>query len=243
VTASDAGYYERQYRRSRWRRRGDQPLLNRTRLRELRRAGVSGTLVEIGAGEGYFAAAAVRAGFTVVAAELREEGVALIRSNHAPRERPHLVRADVTALPLASGCADAVAAWDVLEHLKDPGAAIAEAARVLKPGGVMGISTPNPRALSVRRRGNDSFVFRDPTHIAVAPMEHWLDLLHSAGLVALRRGYDGWWDGPYLGMPRLKFVWPVLAQLMTAVRTTWPFPSGENVIIWARKQQEPVPAA
>jgi SAM-dependent methyltransferase len=46
-----------------------------------------------------------------------------------------LIRGDATKLPLASQCADVVTMLDVLEHLDDDGAAMAEVARILRPGG------------------------------------------------------------------------------------------------------------
>jgi SAM-dependent methyltransferase len=58
-----------------------------------------------------------------------------------------LVRGDVTALPIRSGAADAVLLLDVLEHLPEPAAAVAEARRVLRPGGALVVSVPRRGAL------------------------------------------------------------------------------------------------
>jgi 2-polyprenyl-6-hydroxyphenyl methylase / 3-demethylubiquinone-9 3-methyltransferase len=51
------------------------------------------------------------------------------------------VRADVSAVPLRDGCADVVAAGEILEHVPDLRAAVAEACRVLRPGGTLVIDT------------------------------------------------------------------------------------------------------
>ncbi len=56
---------------------------------------------------------------------------------------PHLVRGDVSALPIAPACADLVVCWDVLEHLPQPALAIAEIARVLRPGGLAVLALPH----------------------------------------------------------------------------------------------------
>jgi SAM-dependent methyltransferase len=58
-----------------------------------------------------------------------------------------LLEGDAEALPIPDRCADAVLLLDVLEHLADPAAAIAEAHRVLRPGGVLVASTPHRGAL------------------------------------------------------------------------------------------------
>ena len=44
----------------------------------------------------------------------------------------------------------AVILWHSLEHLPDPGAAIHEAARLLKPGGVIAVAVPNNDSLQAR---------------------------------------------------------------------------------------------
>jgi SAM-dependent methyltransferase len=55
--------------------------------------------------------------------------------------KPH-VFGDAHSLPLADASVDLVLALDVLEHLKNPDAAFAEAARVLKAGGQFLIQVP-----------------------------------------------------------------------------------------------------
>jgi ubiquinone/menaquinone biosynthesis C-methylase UbiE len=54
-----------------------------------------------------------------------------------------LVQGDVTAMPLASASFDKMILSEVLEHLPDDAAALQEAQRVLRPGGVLAITVPN----------------------------------------------------------------------------------------------------
>lgn len=51
------------------------------------------------------------------------------------------VRGDVGRIPLASGCADVVTAGEILEHVTDLDACVAEACRLLRPGGTLVIDT------------------------------------------------------------------------------------------------------
>ena len=55
-----------------------------------------------------------------------------------------VVRSGVAAnLPVADGVADVVIMSELIEHLVDPDGAVAEARRVLRPGGSLLLSTPN----------------------------------------------------------------------------------------------------
>lgn len=61
-----------------------------------------------------------------------------------PQAREHgvvVVRGDVLRLPFADETADVVVAGEVLEHVTDLRAAVAEACRVLRPGGTLVIDT------------------------------------------------------------------------------------------------------
>ena len=51
------------------------------------------------------------------------------------------VRGDVPRLPLADECADVVFAGEILEHVHDLAAVVAEACRVLRPGGTLVLDT------------------------------------------------------------------------------------------------------
>jgi ubiquinone/menaquinone biosynthesis C-methylase UbiE len=57
--------------------------------------------------------------------------------------------ADATALPFEDNSFDAITMFDLLEHVPDDAKAIAEAKRVLRPGGYLLVSTPHQLALSI----------------------------------------------------------------------------------------------
>jgi SAM-dependent methyltransferase len=61
--------------------------------------------------------------------------------NIDPQTQPDIV-SDACALPLAASSVDAVLCCELIEHLADPEAALAEVRRVLKPGGTLVLSCP-----------------------------------------------------------------------------------------------------
>lgn len=101
---------------------------------------VGGIVVDAGCGEGYGAAILAARSRSVLALDL--DGPTLIHARRRYRS-PWFVRSDLLRLPLASESVDAVVALQVLEHLADPEGFVRECARVLRPGGVLVLSTPN----------------------------------------------------------------------------------------------------
>jgi SAM-dependent methyltransferase len=64
-----------------------------------------------------------------------------------------LVLGDAWRLPLAAGTLDAILAAGLIPHLDDPAAALAELARVTRPGGRLAVFHPISRAALAARHG------------------------------------------------------------------------------------------
>ncbi len=64
-----------------------------------------------------------------------------------------LLLTDVSALPLRSGCLDAVFAAGLIAHLPHPAENLRELARVVRPGGVLALFHPIGRAALAARQG------------------------------------------------------------------------------------------
>ncbi|MFB6256558.1 MAG: class I SAM-dependent methyltransferase [Haloplanus sp.] len=70
--------------------------------------------------------------------------------DHAAGRGTPVVRGDAGRLPLRNGIVDAVVVLDALHHLPEQDTALAEAARVLRSGGVLVIREFDPRTLRGR---------------------------------------------------------------------------------------------
>jgi 2-polyprenyl-6-hydroxyphenyl methylase / 3-demethylubiquinone-9 3-methyltransferase len=100
-------------------------------------------LVDLGCGAGLMAPHLHGKGY-------RHVGVDVTRSalGQAAQHGVLAVRGDVAAVPLADGCADVVAAGEILEHVPDLAATVGEACRLLRPGGLLVIDTLAATALA-----------------------------------------------------------------------------------------------
>jgi len=148
-------------------------------------AGPGGVLVDLACGGGLMAPYAARLGYRHVGLDLGLPGLAL------GREHGMLpVRGSVLAVPLADGCADVVVAGEILEHVHDDVAVLAECARLLRPGGTLVIdaiaATRLARVIAVRLAEripggpppgiHDPALFVDRTRLLAAADRLGLDL-------------------------------------------------------------------
>ena len=91
-------------------------------------------IADVGCGPGAFAAALVARGAQVTAIDSARAMLDAVAARELGCE---LVEADAAALPLADGSHDAACIVQVLEYVDDPVGVLREAARVVRPGGVV----------------------------------------------------------------------------------------------------------
>jgi 2-polyprenyl-6-hydroxyphenyl methylase / 3-demethylubiquinone-9 3-methyltransferase len=89
-------------------------------------------LVDLACGGGLMAPHAARLGYRHVGVDLGLAGLAVAREHGTLP-----VCGSVLAVPLVDGCADVVVAGEILEHVEDDVAVLAECARLLRPGGTL----------------------------------------------------------------------------------------------------------
>ena len=96
-----------------------------------------GTLVDIGTGTGRMIELLAPAASQALGVDRSSEMLRLarVKLDNAGIADASLRQADMYALPLAEGSADSIIIHQVLHYAQAPAAAIAEAARVLRPGG------------------------------------------------------------------------------------------------------------
>jgi SAM-dependent methyltransferase len=108
-------------------------------------------VLDLGCGAGRHAYAAVRRGADVVALDYDSGEVATVYATFtAMAEADEIpagvryvaVRGDLRRLPFPDASFDHVVAAEVLEHIADDGAAMAEISRVVRPGGTVAITVP-----------------------------------------------------------------------------------------------------
>ncbi|MGU3650434.1 class I SAM-dependent methyltransferase [Mycolicibacterium sp. A43C] len=97
-------------------------------------------VLEAGPGEGYGADLIAQVARSVVGVDYDEQTVAHIRAKYP---RVQMTLGNLAELPLADGSVDVVVNFQVIEHLWDQGQFVDECARVLRPGGLLLMSTPN----------------------------------------------------------------------------------------------------
>jgi SAM-dependent methyltransferase len=104
---------------------------------------------------------------------------------------------DALSLPFADAEFDRVVAAEVLEHIPDDEAAIAELARVLRPGGTMAVTVPRWLPEKVCWALSDAYHEVEGGHVRIYRGHELLARLEAAGLVYEGRDHAHGLHAPY----------------------------------------------
>jgi len=159
----------------------------KVRLKHMARFCSRGSLLEIGCAMGFFLQAAQHTGWEVQGVEL---------SDYAAK-----MATERFSLPVIAGCLedarfpatsfDAVAMWDVIEHVPNPLSLMREVARVLRRGGLVALSTGDVESLLARLSGSRWHLYNLPQHLSFFSPTTIARLLEVAGLRVRKLRHDG----------------------------------------------------
>ena len=132
----------------------------------------AGSLLDVGAGNGYFVRVAGKEfGMHAAGIEISDTAVRFARDNLGVE----LILGDVAT---HRGEYDVVTSFNVIEHLENPQRHMAELLRVLKPGGSLVITTPNPRCIQRLAVGLEKWkMICPPHHLNLFPVDAMKALL------------------------------------------------------------------
>jgi 2-polyprenyl-3-methyl-5-hydroxy-6-metoxy-1,4-benzoquinol methylase len=160
-------------------------------------------VLDLGCGQGDLTAVLAAAGGDVLGVEVAQAAVDRARRRHAELQFT-LVPLD-GALPLDDTSFDVVWASEVIEHVADTGAWLSEVRRVLKPGGLLLMTTPNHGRLALALYGIDRFS---------EPLGDHLHLYSARSLRALLGDFD------FTGIDVRRQVGPPLLRRLLLARAT-----------------------
>jgi len=117
-----------------------------SQLRLIQKHASGPNLLDIGCGQGFFLFNASRAGYAAKGVEISQDAVAYARSEFGldVEDKP------IETLRFDEAHFDVVTLWQVLEHVPYPLMMLREVYRILKPGGLVVVSTPNIGGIPAR---------------------------------------------------------------------------------------------
>jgi SAM-dependent methyltransferase len=165
----------------------DRPLLEHAAAARVagieRRRPARGRLLDIGCATGVLLETASARGWSVCGVEVSDFAARVCR------ERGLSVHhGDLASAGLAAGSFDVAVCDDTIEHLPSPRAALVELHRVLAPGGLLVLQTPNEQGLLRRLMGPHWFHFKPLEHLYYFAPDTLGRLLAGAGFRVLDVG-------------------------------------------------------
>ncbi len=128
-------------------------------------------VLDVASGEGYGTAQLAQVARYAIGIEYAGATVANAVVNF-PGQNLRFVRGDARSLPLADACADIVTSFETIEHFDRQADFVREVRRVLRPGGLFIVSTPD------REIYNAPGAPTNPYHVHEFDRAEFLELLH-----------------------------------------------------------------
>jgi GT2 family glycosyltransferase/SAM-dependent methyltransferase len=167
-------------------------------------------VLDVASGAGYGTAMLVSAGATsVVGVDRSEEAVRYSLEHYADPNVSFMV-GDAQRLPFGAAVFDVVVSFETLEHLPDPGGFLDEVRRVLRPGGVFVVSTPN---VEVYPEGN-------PFHVHEFQLDEFDAAVRARFPEVTLLGQDRWISDAVFPQDELEHGDPAVARPLPTTKIT-----------------------
>ncbi|CAN5443719.1 hypothetical protein BH10PSE18_BH10PSE18_14610 [soil metagenome] len=114
-------------------------------------------VLDIASGEGYGAALLARQARSVVGVDISGEAVQHAQRTYEGRTNLTYLQGSATAIPRPDASVDVVVSYETIEHLAEQEEMLAELRRVLRPDGLMIMSSPNKKVYSEDRQYVNEF--------------------------------------------------------------------------------------
>ncbi len=153
-----------------------------------------------------------------------------------------LSAADITRLPFSDAAFDMVICSEVLEHIPDHGQALAEAVRVLSPGGLLAVSVPRFWPETVCWRLSDDYAGSAQGHLRIYRKNDLLGMIRQAGVTPFSQHYAHALHAPYWWLKCLVGPDREDALLVRAYHRllTWDIMEKPVVTRWAERLLNPL---
>ncbi len=112
-------------------------------LKKISRFTRMGNLLDIGCSNGSFVFAAQKMGWDAYGMELEKSSYSIAQKHGV---RVYTEELEKQSFP--DNYFSAITIWQVIEHVSDPQAMLKEIGRILKPGGILALSTPNIKSIA-----------------------------------------------------------------------------------------------
>jgi acetyltransferase-like isoleucine patch superfamily enzyme/SAM-dependent methyltransferase len=157
-------------------------------------------VLDVGCGEGGKATFSAERGAHLILCDIDPRNIAAARARLSafPGLRLDTYVTDGNPLPLADGTATRIVCTEVLEHVEDPAALLAEMVRVGQPGALYLISVPATVHELLQKKLARPEYFEKPSHIRIFQPGEMAELIGNAGLTLVDTSKFGFFRALWL---------------------------------------------
>jgi SAM-dependent methyltransferase len=213
-------------------------------------------VLDLGCGAGRHAFEAYRRGADITAFDQSEEDLLAVKAMFeamadageagplapgGPAAEAITVQGDARAMPFDDATFDRVIAAEVLEHIEADTAAIAEVARVLRPGGLAAVTVPRWGPEKVCWLLSDAYHANEGGHVRIYTRSVLTERLHRAGLRVVGRHHAHALHSPYWWLKCLVGVERDAAAVRAYHRMlVWDMMQAPRLTRWTERALNPV---